>query len=229
MRSSILWAGILTHWLLVGASLGQPTPPNFVLIYSDDQGWTGTSVQIDPSIPDSASDFYRTPRLEELASQGMRFTNNYAGTPICTPARAALMTGKSPAQLQYTDVVGGHDMTGLRFLTLFVGKPLSPPLIPGSIPASEIMIPERLMQVMPEYRSAMIGKWHLSWEFEVTPLDQGFDVWHSGNTGAPPEEDPKHVFGVTTLANQFIQDSVNLGQPFFVMLSHFAVHWPYEA
>ncbi len=241
MRGSIFWVGILTHWLVVCVSFGQPcsispqsaapgaTPPNFILIYSDDQAWTGTSVQIDPSIPDSASDFYRTPRLEELASQGMRFTSNYAGAPVCTPSRAALLTGKSPAQLQYTDVVASSQLNGSRFLSLFVGHPLSPPLVPESVPASEITIAERLKQLTPEYRSAMIGKWHVSWNLEVTPLDQGFDVWYSGNTGAPPEEDPKDVFGVTALANQFMQDSVNLGQPFFVMISHYAVHWPHEA
>ena len=60
----------LTSLLLAQVSVTQALPPNFVLILTDDQGWTSTSVQLDPNEPDSMSDFYQTVRLEELASQG---------------------------------------------------------------------------------------------------------------------------------------------------------------
>ena len=184
---------------------------------------------MDPAIPESRSDFYLTPRLEGLASQGMRFSNAYASAPICSPSRAALITGKSPAQLQFTDVAGASEYYTNRFQTLYIGHPLSPPLVPRSLPESEISIAEQIEQAVPAYRTALIGKWHLTLNGEITALDQGFDFWTSGNTGAPPTEDPKDIFGITAATNQFMEDSVNAGQPFLVITAHFAPHWPFEA
>ncbi len=229
MKLNAVLTSALGPMLFVSVGFGQGAPPNIVLIYADDQGWNGTSVQMDPSVPDSLSDFYRTPRLEALASQGMRFSNAYSSAPVCSPSRAALMTGKSSAQLQITDVLASCDLAGSRFLSLFVGKPLSPPLVPCHMPASEISIAELVQQSVPEYRTALIGKWHLSIGGKINAMDQGFDFWTSGSTGAPPTEDPKDVFGIAAAANQFMQDSVNLGRPFLVVLSHYAVHTPFEA
>ena len=100
----------LTGLLLAKVSFAQTSPPNIVLILTDDQGWTSTSVQLDPDEPDSLSDFYQTVRLEELASQGMRFSNAYSSGPVCSPTRASIQTGKSTAQLQMTDIVNGGDL-----------------------------------------------------------------------------------------------------------------------
>ncbi len=77
-------------------------PPSFVFILVDDMGWTGLSVVSDDRISDSKSDFYQTPHLVRLAEEGMRFSNAYAPAPMCTPTRASLLTGKSPAQLHMT-------------------------------------------------------------------------------------------------------------------------------
>ena len=71
-------------------------PPNILLIYVDDQGWTGTSVAMDPENPASRSDFYQTPSLERLAREGMTFSQAYAPSAICSPSRASVLTGKSP-------------------------------------------------------------------------------------------------------------------------------------
>ena len=187
------------------------------MLLADDLGWTDLGCQ--------GSSFYETPNLDRLASEGVRFTQAYAACCVCSPTRAALMTGKSPAQLQYTDVSGAADLTGPIFLTFFVGQPLSSPLVPTSLPP-QILINQRLAQAIPEYRTAMTGKWCAGLPH---PLDRGFDAYSNGNTGAPPTEDPKDILGVTSFANQFMEESVNLGQPFFVMLSHLAVHWPFEA
>ena len=229
MKLNVVLASALVQLLVVSVGFGQGTPPNIVLIYADDQGWNGTSVQIDPSVPGSQSDFYRTPRLEALASQGMRFSSAYSSAPVCSPSRAALMTGKSPAQLQLTDIVSACDFEGVRFSTLYVGKPLTAPLVPCHLPDSEISIAEWLGQLVPEYRTALIGKWHLSVGGKINAMDQGFDFWSSGSTGAPPTEDPKDVFGIAAAASQFMQDSVNVGRPFLLILSHYAVHTPFEA
>ena len=80
--------------------------PNFIVILTDDQGWGTTSVTIDPAVPESKSDFAKTPNLEKLASQRLRFTQAYSGHPNCSPSRAALLTGRSPAALHFTDICG---------------------------------------------------------------------------------------------------------------------------
>ena len=83
-------------------------PPSFVFILSDDQGWTGLSVQMHDAVPGSKSDFYRTPNLERLASQGMRFSCAYSPAANCSPTRASLLTDRSPAKLHITDVPHGQ-------------------------------------------------------------------------------------------------------------------------
>ena len=76
--------------------------PNFIFMLSDDQGWDGLSVQMDDAISGSKSDFYQTPNIEKLAQQGMRFSAAYSPSPVCSPTRCSLQTGKSPAQNRWT-------------------------------------------------------------------------------------------------------------------------------
>jgi len=87
--------------LAVTASAAQPTP-NFVLLLSDDQNWDGLSVKMDPAIGTSACRYTQTPVLAKLASQGMRFTQAYAPASVCSPTRASLQTGMTPARLHWT-------------------------------------------------------------------------------------------------------------------------------
>ncbi|MCY3870157.1 MAG: sulfatase-like hydrolase/transferase, partial [Gemmatimonadetes bacterium] len=68
--------------------------PNFIFMVSDDQGWDGLSVQMHDAVAGSKSDFYRTPNLEKLAQQGMRFSAAYSPAPVCAPTRCSLQTGK---------------------------------------------------------------------------------------------------------------------------------------
>jgi arylsulfatase A-like enzyme len=72
-----------------------------VLILADDQGWTGTSVAMHEGVPESKSDYYRTPAQEALARQGTRFSSAYAPHPNRSPSRAAIQTGKSPGMGQF--------------------------------------------------------------------------------------------------------------------------------
>src|SRR6266851_1568474 len=81
--------------------------PNFVLIMGEAQGWASSSVQLDEAVPGSKSGLAHTPNLEKLAAGGMRFANFYAASPRCTPTRAALFTGRSPAALHITFVGEG--------------------------------------------------------------------------------------------------------------------------
>ena len=81
--------------------------PNIVFIYADDMGWTGTSVEMIPGDKGTKSDYYQTPNLEKLAAMGMRFSAAYAPSAFCTPSRAAVLTGKTPAELNITSPGSG--------------------------------------------------------------------------------------------------------------------------
>src|SRR5262245_54501840 len=100
------WALVLLAWALV-APLGRagekkkgPRPPNFVFILMDDLGWADLGCQ--------GSTFYKTPNLDRLARQGMRFTSAYAAAPVCSPTRASILTGKHPARLRLTNFLVGN-------------------------------------------------------------------------------------------------------------------------
>src|SRR5260221_10437615 len=79
--------------------------PNFIVILTDDQGWGTTSVKMDPLVPESSSDFFKTPNIERLATAGLRFSEAYASHCNCSPSRASLQTGRSPAALHITDII----------------------------------------------------------------------------------------------------------------------------
>ena len=224
-RAGTLAAALALSLTASGAASGAP---NFVVIVVDDQHWNGTSVRMDPSRPDSANAFHRTPHLEKLARQGMRFSSAYA-TPLCRPTQLSLQTGKSPARLQITT----NSHTGF-------GRALSPPLprlspwMPAAHPQTtadlgdprvrqEDSIARRLLEAVPEYRTAHFGKY--------ANLLRGWAFFDRGRrTGdLPPEADPKDMFTLSRGANEFIEKSVRAGRPFFVMLTHHAVKPPVEA
>jgi len=195
-------------------------PPSFVFILVDDMGWTGLSVPADDGVPESMSDFYQTPRIAELALQGMRFTDAYAPSPMCTPSRASLLTGKSPAQLRMT-TPGPSD-----------GQPADRKMIPprhvDALPAEETTVAEVLQRY--GYATAHLGKWHL---YGGGPGCHGFDR-HDGETGndGPGEYDdpnPKDIFGITRRAISFMERQVLACKPFYLQLSHYAVHEPTKA
>ncbi|MDP6355770.1 MAG: sulfatase-like hydrolase/transferase [Planctomycetota bacterium] len=198
----------------------QKLPPSFVLILADDMGWTGLSVASDERMPGSKSDFYQTPRVESLAREGMRFSNAYAPAPMCTPTRASLLTGKSPAQLHMT-TPGPADGP-------VENRKLIPPRHVDALPTAETTIAEVLRQR--NYATAHFGKWHLS---GGGPGQHGFDR-HDGETGnqgpgAYTDPNPKDTFGVTSRAMSFMEEQVAAGKPFYVQLSHYALHQPTQA
>jgi len=86
------------------AGIAAEGSPNFILFYTDDQGWTDTSVPMMKNRPETGSNFYQTPNLERLAKEGMRFSNAYAPAPTCTPSRVSIQFGKTTARLRVTTV-----------------------------------------------------------------------------------------------------------------------------
>jgi arylsulfatase A-like enzyme len=202
--------------------------PNVVIILMDDLGWKDLSCY--------GSKFYRTPHLDRMAGEGMRFTQAYAACPVCSPTRAALLTGKVPARLHLTDYIPG-ELDQLKHKVLR-------PEFHQELPLEELTLAERLRDA--GYVTAAIGKWHLGGDgFE--PQKQGFDVAVGGfergsvnNYFAPYLKDGRQLPGLenppaseniterlTHEAEAFLER--NASKPFFLYLSHYAVHTPLQA
>ncbi len=185
--------------------------PNFVVILSDDQSWVGSSVQMDPANADTRSDFLRTPQMERMSRMGMRFTQGYAPAPYCCPTRRSLVVGQTPARHIYQKDQPGWVKTFRQSLSL----------------------PRMLKLADPDYRTAHFGKWDFRFD-DVSPEQMGYDV-SDGLTGndtgggkgdrrAGPSDDPKLVDTLTRRAGRFIERHAQSGQPFFLQVSHYAVH-----
>ena len=122
--------------------------PNLVVIMADDLGWKDLHCY--------GNDLIDTPNLDRLADQGMRFTDAYAAAPVCSPTRAAMMTGLSPARLHLTNHAPGHpDGFSLE------GSSLQEAESVRNLKLSYVTIAERLKEA--GYETAHIGKWHLSY------------------------------------------------------------------
>jgi len=219
---------------LAACGSGPPERPSIVFIIVDDLGAVDLPVYGHP--------FHRTPNIDRLAGEGLRFTRAYSAAPVCAPSRAALMTGKSPARLHLT-----HSLPPLpRPLAAMPAADRGPATQRLTEPRSatwlapgEVTIAERLRER--GYRTALIGKWHLG-RGESGPASQGFDVAIGGeDEAAPASFFPP--WGLTRLADgpsgEYLTDRLtdealafldaSRDAPFFLVLSHFAVHTPIEA
>ena len=207
---------IVISLFLAASALGKP---NIVFILTDDMSWTGTSVQLDQEVPESKSDFYLTPNIERLASQGMSFSAAYAPGPMCTPSRAGILTGKTPAELHITTPGGGRTQDSQKLI---------PPRSSRELPASATTVAEILGEH--GYATAHLGKWHLG---RSNPGQHGFDVHDGSTANAGPGEskapNPKDVFGLTDRAVAFMEAQSAAARPFYLQVSHYAVHSPVEA
>lgn len=217
---------ILLIAIFPGLALSEDPPPNFIVILTDDQGWGTTSVAYDPKVPDSKSDFHRTPNIERLAAAGMRFTQGYSAHPNCSPSRAALLTGRSPAALHFTDICNRNSGG------LYEGNRLLPPQHINALPEEEQTIPELLKATHPEYIAAHFGKWHLN---GGGPEAHGFDAGDSstGNAEGGKKDnlpkDPKRCFSITERAIDWMKEQSAREKPFYLQVSHYATHLPLQA
>lgn len=214
--------------LLSGATSAQ----NIVFILSDDQGWTGSSVQMDSRVAESSSDLYLTPNLERLAAEGMRFSNAYSPAPNCSPTRMSIQTGKTAARLGATDIIDvvpdeqGRAGIQIFYDNMYVNKPLIVPLPVSDLADEEVTIAEFLKQHDSNYATGHFGKWHMGGE---SPDRHGYDA-HNGITtnipGLVGPPDPKRTAEVTDDGIAFIEEQVEAEQPFLVQFSYYAVHTP---
>jgi arylsulfatase A len=196
---------------------------NVVLILADDLGWTDLGCY--------GSDLYESPNIDQLAKDGMRFTANYSACTVCSPTRAALLSGKYPARVRVTDWIPGLPPENPK---------LTVPEFTKHLPLEEITIAERLHEA--GYATASIGKWHLGGP-EYYPEHHGFDLNIAGTDQPQPRPGYFAPYAIDTIKQgpkgEYITD--RLGEeadkfirahadgPFFLYLPHFAVHLPVQA
>lgn len=184
--------------------------PNIVLILADDLGINDLACY--------GRREHRTPSLDRLAAQGIRFSSAYAPQPICSPSRAALMTGQCPARLNLTSYLPGRPDAP--------SQPLLQPRMEGQLQREETTLAELLQAA--GYATGLFGKWHLGGRgFE--PTDQGFDL------AVSPPANPKNIeesggkgeFIITEAAEAFL--AANHDRPFFCYVPHNNPHIPLAA
>ncbi len=188
------------------------TSPNFILILSDDQGWNGTSVKMMDNEPGSKSHYFETPNLELLANRGMRFSDAYASAPVCAPSRYSIQFGKTPARLSLIRVGMNTDHIDHEGLT---------------------SIPKALKKINNKYRTAHFGKWGMGSDPSVLGYDvsDGPTKNKDGNFDNNKSQwknvfkkDPKNIFSLTDRAIKFIVSTQEEKKPFYLQISHYAVH-----
>jgi arylsulfatase A-like enzyme len=208
------------------SSLAAPTErPNVLFILADDLGWGDLSCYGRPD--------YRTPNLDRLAQQGLRFTNAYSAAPVCTPTRCAFITGRYPARatVGLEEPIIERKQLGERVKT--VGLPPEHPTIASLLKGNG-------------YDTALVGKWHLGYLPEYGPNRHGFNEFfgilsgagdfftHKDSAGAPDlYEDlvPVERVGYMTdlLTDRAIQYITRpRKRPFYLSLHYTAPHWPWE-
>ena len=206
--------------------------PNIVLLLSDDQGWTGTSLQMDERVANSRSDLYRTPNLERLAAQGMRFSNAYSPAPNCSPTRMSIQTGKTAARLGATDIIDvvpdENGVAGIQafYDDFYVNKPLLVPLPVANLPEAETTIAEFLKGHDPDYIAGHFGKWHMG---GGSPDQHGYDEHDGLTTNDPGRQgppDPKRSREITDRSLEFLSEYGDGARPFLLQVSYYAVHIP---
>jgi arylsulfatase A-like enzyme len=195
--------------------------PNIVLVLVDDLGWRDLGCY--------GSAFYETPVLDRLAAQGMRFTDAYAASPVCSPTRASIMTGKYPARLGITNWIGGHAVGRLCDVPSF-----------SFLPQNEYTLARALRDA--GYATWHVGKWHLGGR-EFWPERHGFDVNIGGCEWGRPmygyfspyhcpalEDGPPGEYLTDRLTDEAVRLIETAGdRPFFLNFWPYAVHTPLEA
>jgi arylsulfatase A-like enzyme len=207
-----------------------PVQPNFIVFLTDDQGYGDLSCM-------GATDF-RTPHLDRLAREGLRFTDWYSNSPVCSPSRASLLTGRYPGNAGVRAILAGHRTA---------------PGLPPSVPTLATALREL------GYATAMSGKWHLGTVPQCQPSAHGFDRWYGFLAGCidyyshifywamnrGPGTDPVHDLyedgveiydngryfteTVTENAIRYMRDAVAAEKPFFLYVPYNAPHYPMHA
>ena len=213
MRKALLFSILLLTVPILNAQNNENSP-NFIFILADDQGWNGTSVNMIDGNNLSKSDFYETPNIERIAAKGMVFSNAYASAPVCAPSRYSIQFGQTPARIQ---------MIRVGMNTEHIDHD------------SELTIPKQLKKINPNYNTAHFGKWGMDSNPKILGYDtsdgatknkDGVFNWNSNKLqwSNNIDDDPKKIFSITERAIDFIEENSNKNTPFFLQISHYAIH-----
>jgi len=221
-----------------------PAPgPNILLFVVDDMGWQDTSEPFADS-PTAWNGIYQTPNMELLADAGMKFTNAYAASPVCSPSRTSFITGRNPARTHITNwlsTVGRSDGNSIVTDPVWASQGLQPG--DGNVTLPSILRAEG-------YLTAHVGKAHFAAEDTpgADPIALGFDINIAGSGAGLPSSyfpdyggldrlpgleaywgDGTYLNDALTLeAEKIIDQAIASGRPFFLNMAHYAVHTPLE-
>lgn len=200
--------------------------PNIILFLVDDQGWYQSPLKMVDSLDNSKSDFIENmPNYIRFSQEAARFTQAYSAAPISGPSRACIQTGKSLCQLKYTELSNWEEPSSKRKLIA--------PTPDFFLPDEETTIAEMIKEINPTYRTAHFGKWHCDDSLKGNKWPngkQGYD-YHDGEHGNSGPAyyggaNPKDIFGITDRAIGFITEQVESDRPFYLQISHYALHNP---
>ncbi|MFO0849819.1 MAG: sulfatase-like hydrolase/transferase [Gemmataceae bacterium] len=219
---------LLLAVVALGCASRLTAAPNVVLIVADDLGARDLGCY--------GSTYHRTPHLDKLATQGVRFTRAYAACPVCSPTRAAILTGMYPQRFGITDWLPGRPDRP--------DQKLNRPPLTMQLPPEVVTLAEVLKAA--GYATAHVGKWHLGGD-GFGPTTQGFDINIAGDhTGTPRsyfapfrnkqgampglEEAPDGQYLTDRLTDEAVRFiTAKKDKPFFLYLSHYAPHTPMRA
>ena len=217
LRNLVAAIGLLT----VSAAAGEA--PNFIIFYMDDLGWAQTSVKMMDSEPLSVHPFYETPSVERLSARGMRFSNGYAPTPTCTGSRVSIQFGQSSARIQYRFV---HDVLSYK---------QRPDGYAGVYSLADAVKTSGKNYITAHFGKGMVDKlkvvnYDVTDEFEKHAPNgnlHGDKIDIASRKPLPPD-DPKRMYSLTKSSVDFVKEHAGK-RPFYLMVSHYAVHVPHAA
>lgn len=234
MKHTIVLFPVCCTTLLAACNLQKEvrTSPNVIFILADDLGWMDLGCY--------GSSFYETPHLDQLARDGVRFTNAYAACPVSSPTRVSIQTGRYPARVHVTDwIPGKYDGNKAMMQEIC---PVLPPDYNYNMPLKEVTIAEAMKEA--GYKTIHIGKWHCCVDSLYYPEYQGYDVNIGGcHMGSPrgngyfvPYSNPKLPDGpegeylTDRLGDECVQQIRNSKEaPFFINMDFYQVHTPLMA
>jgi arylsulfatase A-like enzyme len=222
--SALLCVAVVLTFIISPLYAADKTAPNFIIFYMDDLGWADTSVPMMDGEPLSKNDFYQTPHLEKLAARGIRFSNGYCPTPTCTGSRVSIQFGMTSARTQVRSL---NDVLGKKQR----GK---------NGWDKEISMAGVIKAANKNYITAHFGK-----GMNVRRMDHaGYDVTDeydentNGNAHGTyidvskkipiPDDNAKRIVDLTRLSVDFVNEHAGK-RPFYMMISHYAVHIPFQA
>ncbi|WPP51893.1 sulfatase [Catalinimonas niigatensis] len=231
---------ILCSWMVLLVYAGEHDRPNILLIYADDLGYADLGCYG----REYGNTLIDTPYLDQFAKEGVKFTQAYASAPLCSPSRAALLTGKSPARLGF-EFVTKYEKDSLKWedeawKNQFEDKALVSPPYTLNLPLEEVSLAEALKAE--GYTTGMVGKWHVAshyqkykgWNPTYGPENQGFD-WAKETFGAHPYSRENTASAQDKFSiDQLMEEAIHFIQkdhqnPFFLFVSHYYVHTPLDS